>query len=54
VKIHSGTFEVGRIIYINRSKTVIKSVGTGEAGTVLYFSRPLRFLPDPPEPEELS
>lgn len=53
IKIPSGTFNISKIIYINRSKTVLKGVGTGKGGTVFHFQRSLRFCETPPEHEEL-
>lgn len=53
INIPSGKFNISKIIYINRSKTVLRGVGAGEKGTVLYFQRSLRFVQDPPEHEEL-
>jgi len=54
IKIPEGKFNINEIIYINRSKTVIKGVGTGKSGTILHFQRPLRFVADPPEHLELK
>lgn len=54
VKFPSGTFNINEIIYINRSKTVVKGAGSGEGGTTFYFQRSLRFVPDPPEHVELK
>ncbi|MGB3152307.1 MAG: glycosyl hydrolase family 28-related protein, partial [Maribacter sp.] len=53
VQIPAGKFNISKIIYINRSKTVLRGVGSGEGGTLLYFQRGLRFVEDPPEHEEL-
>lgn len=54
IKFPSGTFNISQIIYINRSKTIIRGNGAGENGTVFYFKRPLRFVADPPEHVELK
>lgn len=54
IKIPTGTFHISKIIYINRSKTVLKGIGTGVEGTVLHFPQPLRFVDDPPEHAELK
>lgn len=53
INIPSGKFNISQIIYINRSKTVLRGVGSGQTGTILYFELPLRFVADPPEHEEL-
>ncbi|HKK63426.1 MAG TPA: glycosyl hydrolase family 28-related protein, partial [Bacteroidales bacterium] len=53
IKIPSGTFELNQIIYISRSKTVIRGSGSGPEGTILHFQRPLKFVEDPPELAEL-
>ncbi|MGB5942941.1 MAG: glycosyl hydrolase family 28-related protein [Leeuwenhoekiella sp.] len=54
IEFPSGTFNISEIIYIRRSKTVVRGKGSGKNGTRLYFQRPLRFLPDPPQHEELA
>ncbi len=53
IKVPAGTFNISKIIYINRSKTVLKGAGSGKEGTTFYFERSLRFCEDPPEHEEL-
>ncbi len=53
IKIPSGRFDINQIIYINRSKIVIKGAGAGKDGTILHIQRPLRFVKDPPELAEL-
>jgi hypothetical protein len=53
IKIPSGTFELNQIIYISRSKTVIKGEGSGKEATIIHIQRPLRFVENPPELEEL-
>lgn len=54
VKFPSGSFNINEIIYINRSKTILRGMGSGDNGTILYFKRPLRFVADPPEHIELK
>jgi hypothetical protein len=54
IRIPSGRFDLSKIIYLRRSKTVVRGSGAGSEGTVLYFQRPLRYLPDPPEHVELN
>ena len=53
IQIPSGKFNISKIIYINRNKTVLRGVGSGKNGTVLFFQRSLRFVQDPPMHEEL-
>lgn len=53
IRIPSGTFNISKIIYINRSKTVLTGMGSGEGGTIFRFDRSLRFCENPPEHEEL-
>jgi hypothetical protein len=53
IQIPSGKFEVNQIIYISRSNTIIKGVGSGKEGTTIHIQRPLRFVENPPELAEL-
>jgi len=46
-----GVFRLSEIIYIERSHFALK--GEGEK-TVLYYPRPMKFLPTPPQMSELS
>jgi len=54
INIPAGKFNIADIVYINRSKTVLKGEGSGKGGTTIYFELPLRFVADPPEHVELK
>ncbi|QKX16988.1 glycosyl hydrolase family 28-related protein [Microbulbifer sp. YPW1] len=51
IEIPAGRFIVSEILYLQRDNLVLR--GAGNQKTRLYFPRPLRFLPDPPELAEL-
>ncbi|MBB5213030.1 glycosyl hydrolase family 28-related protein [Microbulbifer hydrolyticus] len=51
VEIPAGRFIVSEILYLQRDNLILR--GAGNQKTRLYFPRPLRLLPDPPELAEL-
>ncbi|MFC3153968.1 glycosyl hydrolase family 28-related protein [Gilvimarinus japonicus] len=51
VQIPAGRFIVSDILYLERDNLILRGAGSG--ATTLYFPRPLRYLPDPPELAEL-
>ena len=49
----AGRFIISEILYISRSNFTLRGAGSGTGGTTLYYPRPLKFFPDPPELKEL-
>jgi hypothetical protein len=51
VQIPAGRFMISDILYLERDNLIVR--GAGKGATQLYFPRPLRYLPNPPELKEL-
>ncbi|MCP8899877.1 glycosyl hydrolase family 28-related protein [Gilvimarinus xylanilyticus] len=51
LKIPAGRFILSDILYLERDNLIVR--GAGSKATTLYFPRPMRYLPDPPELAEL-
>ncbi|WGL15765.1 hypothetical protein PVT68_13415 [Microbulbifer bruguierae] len=51
VEMPAGRFILSDILYLQRDNLILR--GAGQQKTQLYFPRPLRLLPDPPELSEL-
>ncbi|UXP32772.1 hypothetical protein N6H18_02195 [Reichenbachiella agarivorans] len=48
-----GRIILSEILYISRSNICLRGAGSGEQGTTLYYPRPMRYLANPPELQEL-
>ncbi|QOD60957.1 hypothetical protein H9I45_00525 [Polaribacter haliotis] len=48
-----GRIIISEIIYLERSNFVLRGAGTGEMGTEIYFPRPLIYVKDPEDLQEL-
>tara|TARA_R110001592_G_scaffold312635_3_gene588019 strand:+ start:2868 stop:4520 length:1653 start_codon:yes stop_codon:yes gene_type:complete len=48
-----GKIIISEIIYIERSNFVLRGAGTGKMGTEIYFPRPLMYVKDPEDLQEL-